>query len=119
LPNFRSPDPFPGLPLYLRFGSLPTPDDLINTNNLVRVPPDSTLAPGDWFYAVGNFTEDTVPYDIQTIITLTNDFGNYFDELKKVNDTLAPSYRFESGTSMAAPAVTGLLALFQEYFQQQ
>ncbi len=119
LPNFRSPDPFPGLPLYLRYGSFPGRTDFINTNNLVRVPPDDTLRPGDWFFAVGNLGTDTISYDVQTILSTTNDFGNYFDVLKQLNDGLAPNYRFESGTSMSAPAVTGLLALFEDYFQRQ
>lgn len=119
LPNLTSPDPFPGLPLYLRYGGFPNNGDLMGTNNFVRVPPDDTLRPGDWFYAVGNFTPITVGYDIQTVITLTNDFGNYFDVLKQLNDDLGEYYRYESGTSMAAPAVTGLLALFQDYFQRQ
>ncbi|HUL51500.1 MAG TPA: S8 family serine peptidase, partial [Candidatus Nitrosotalea sp.] len=32
---------------------------------------------------------------------------------------LGPLYRYDSGTSMAAPAVSGLLALMQEFFEQQ
>ncbi|MBX3748095.1 MAG: S8 family serine peptidase [Verrucomicrobiae bacterium] len=119
LPNFRSRDPFPGLPVYLRYGSFPTTADLVNTNNLVQVPPDRAMNAGDWFYAVGNTTDDTVSYDIQTIIVTETEFGEYFDQLKELNDGLAPHYRFESGTSMAAPAVTGLLALFQEYFERE
>ncbi|MCC6232527.1 MAG: S8 family serine peptidase, partial [Verrucomicrobiales bacterium] len=44
---------------------------------------------------------------------------NYLTVLKQLNDGLGPYYRYESGTSMAAPAVTGLLALFQDYFQRE
>lgn len=119
LPNFRSPNPMPGLPIYLRYGGLPSTADLINTNNLVRVPPDEQLRSGNWFYGIGNLTDATVSYDVQAVITTTNDFGNYFDELKKLNDGLAPNYRYESGTSMSAPAVTGLLGLFVDYFQRE
>lgn len=32
-------------------------------------------------------------------------------------DEVSPSYRYESGTSMAAPAVTGILAQLQEYYE--
>ncbi len=120
LPNLRSPDPMPGLPMYLRFAGTPDPaTDLVSTNNAIRVPPDGTMQPGDWRYAVGNFTFGTVAYDLLSVITLTNDFGDYFVQLKKLNDAVGPQYRYESGSSMAAPAVTGLLALFQDYFQKE
>ncbi len=36
--------------------------------------------------------------------------------LSSLNDTIGPWYRYESGTSMAAPAVSGTLALMQDYF---
>ena len=36
--------------------------------------------------------------------------------LSNLNETLGPWYRYESGTSMAAPAVSGTLALIQDYF---
>lgn len=117
-PNFRSPDPFPTLPLYLNYGSLPAVTTETGSGNLIRVPPDDTLQEGDWFFGVGNKTGTAVAYDIQTVIILTNDFGNYFDQLKLLNDGVGPHYRYESGTSMAAPAVTGLLALFAEYFER-
>jgi subtilisin family serine protease/subtilisin-like proprotein convertase family protein len=119
LPNFRSPDPFPTLPLYLKYGDLPSTGDGAGSGNLIRVPPDDTLQEGDWYFGVGNNTASTIAYDIQTVVTLTNDFGNYFDQLKLLNDGVGPHYRYESGTSMAAPAVTGLLALFAEYFERE
>ena len=39
--------------------------------------------------------------------------------LLSLNQPLEPHYRFESGTSMAAPAVSGMLALMQEFFEQK
>ena len=39
--------------------------------------------------------------------------------LQSLNAPLEPYYRFESGTSMAAPAVSGMLALMQEFFEQR
>lgn len=47
----------------------------------------------------------------------TNAF-NYEAE-KSLQDSVKPFYRFDSGTSMAAPAIVGLLALMQEFFEQQ
>jgi subtilisin-like proprotein convertase family protein len=38
--------------------------------------------------------------------------------LNELNQPLAPNYRYESGTSQAAPVVSGLLALMQEFFEQ-
>lgn len=119
LPSSRSPSPFPGMPLYLAYNVTPGPGDLVNTNNLVRVPPDRPFDPGFWFFSVGNPIEDPLFYSVLTVVTLTNEFGPYFEELKKLNAGLAPSYRYESGTSMAAPAVTGLLGLMQEWFQRE
>jgi subtilisin family serine protease/subtilisin-like proprotein convertase family protein len=42
-----------------------------------------------------------------------------FDIMEELNEPLQPSYRYESGTSMAAPAVAGFLALMQEFFEQR
>jgi subtilisin family serine protease/subtilisin-like proprotein convertase family protein len=39
--------------------------------------------------------------------------------LSSLNDGLAPNYRYETGTSMAAPGVSGVLALMQEFFEQR
>src|SRR4029077_2878640 len=36
-----------------------------------------------------------------------------------LDQVLSPWYRFDTGTSMAAPAVTGMLALMQEFFEQR
>src|SRR5437667_290105 len=39
--------------------------------------------------------------------------------LSSLNSGLAPYYRYETGTSMAAPGVSGVLALMQEFFEQR
>jgi len=119
LRNDFSPDPLPWLPMYLRYGDIADVGDLVGTNNIIRVPPDGTLRAGDWFYSVGNNEDRAVSYDIQTLIVITNGNAGYFDQLKQLNSGLGPNYRFESGTSMAAPAVSGLLALYQDYFQRE
>ena len=49
------------------------------------------------------------------LLTVTNNVGNYYEVLKQLNAPLQPYYRYEAGTSMAAPAVSGFLALIQEY----
>ena len=33
-----------------------------------------------------------------------------------MNDDLGDQYRYESGTSVAAPAISGMLALMQEFY---
>ena len=48
----------------------------------------------------------------------TNDNGSLI-ALSNANNGLAPFYRYESGTSMAAAAVSGMLALMQEFFQSR
>src|SRR5207249_553918 len=39
--------------------------------------------------------------------------------LSSLNGGLAPYYRYETGTSMAAPGVSGVLALMQEFFERR
>jgi subtilisin family serine protease len=52
-------------------------------------------------------------------ILVTNALGNLEIVLEQLNETLAPYYRYESGTSMAAADVSGVLALIQDYFTNQ
>jgi subtilisin-like proprotein convertase family protein len=88
------------------------------TNVLTLTPP--ALTQGTMYYIVGNpFHSNTVICDLVVQLTVTNDVGNYYDELKKLNNDVGPYYRYESGTSMAAPMISGMLALFQEYLQSQ
>jgi subtilisin-like proprotein convertase family protein len=116
------------MPIYVRANDFPdfTTFDLLGTN-VVRIPPDHALSPVDttWFYSVGNSTNVPVQYDTTSDVTRTNETGNYFPVLQGLNEQLlssnspagtGPFYRYESGTSMAAPAVAGTLALMEDYF---
>jgi subtilisin family serine protease len=40
-----------------------------------------------------------------------------FPVTEELTDEVGPFYRYESGTSMAAPAITGILAQLQEYYE--
>jgi subtilisin-like proprotein convertase family protein len=122
--NAGSPVPFPNLPIFVRQADFPTTNsyDFVGTNQ-VAMPPDHPLIPvGDtWHYAVGNTTTQSVTFDVVTVITLTNEHGNFFQVLSNMNNELGtgPYYRYESGTSMAAADVSGMLALMQEFFEQR
>ncbi len=89
----------------------------IDTN---RISLDSTtspaLVPGLLYYSIANTNHaPNANYDLILLLTVTNNVGNYYTVLKQLNAPLKPYYRYEAGTSMAAPAVSGFLALVQEY----
>ncbi len=132
VPNLLSSSPFPtNLPIYVEQADLPTTNifDFVTMNDEVSIPPNSGGAitgiqdvqnSGFW-YAIGNNTGSTVNYDIITEIITTNDLGNYYTVLSNLNDSLDGDipphyYRYETGTSMAAADVSGVLALMQDYF---
>ena len=113
------------MPIFLKNSDNPTATtyDLLKTNQ-VSMPPDLALnAPTIWFYSVGNPTNRPVKFAVSTEIITTNDYGNEFEVLSNMNDSLGSGppyyYRYESGTSMAAGDVSGTLALMQEFFQQR
>lgn len=93
---------------------------VIGTNE-VFLPPDAPLAPINDFldYQIGNGTNDTVVFNLTTILITTNEYGNYFEVLSNLNNQLGPFYRYESGSSMAAASVSGTLALMHEFFTQR
>jgi alpha-tubulin suppressor-like RCC1 family protein/subtilisin-like proprotein convertase family protein len=128
--NRLSPVPFPlNLPIYVRQTGIPTTNsggyDFVTTKDGVAIPADGGSGylqqiQGNGFnFAVGNSTNFSVNYDLTVRILTTNDLGDYYQVLEGMNETLAPYYRYESGTSMAAADVSGVLALIQDYFTNQ
>jgi subtilisin-like proprotein convertase family protein len=76
----------------------------------------------DWFFDVVNTNNATIGYDIRALVYTTNNVGNEYEVLENLNNALGgtnppPKYRYESGTSLAAPAISGMLGLLQEYFE--
>ena len=115
------------MPVYVSVTNT-TPDagnsDFSTVNNTLNIPADTGVAyltqifnnNGQFYFSVGNPTNVPVTYDVLVTLVTTNDMGNYFMVLSNLNDSLGPWYRYESGTSMAAADVSGVLALMQDYF---
>ncbi len=76
-----------------------------------RVKPD-VVAPGTFVVSARSAQWDKAAYYGPAS---TN--SNYFVVLSNLNETLGPFYRYESGSSLSAAAVSGVLALMQEFFQ--
>lgn len=103
------------LPIYVRAGDFPTKTQFDSTAlNGVTIAPVTGFE--TYYYGIANPTNVPVTYDIVTTLVITNDLIEYYAVLKQLNDQLAPHYRYETGTSMASPTVSGMLALMQEYY---
>jgi subtilisin-like proprotein convertase family protein len=113
--NSNSPSPFPDMPIY----EGPDANSLtfVGDNTVTLTVPPLTEGPVN--FGVGNPTFEPVSYDLTTVMVVTNDIGNIREVLSNMNSQLGPYYRYESGSSMAAATVSGMLALMEEYFQTQ
>ena len=103
------------LPIYVWPGTDPnTTPPVLEGTSFVSLPPVPSNA--YWQCAVSNTTATAVIYEFIVDVQTTNDLGNYYQVLEGMNDSLGGWYRYESGTSMAAADVSGVLALMQDYF---
>ena len=115
LPAPDSPDPFPDLEIYARFGDTPTSADFRGVREATIDSPEE----GPWYYSIANPTQAPVSFNLVVRLDVTVDASDYLDLLRDINEPLAPYYRYDNGTSASAAAVSGLLALMQEFFEQQ
>jgi subtilisin-like proprotein convertase family protein len=120
LTNITSLPPLPTLPIYAKADDVPavgpaSPDFRGNNQIDVMFPPDQSAT--TWFYAVGNPTDESVNFDVLIQLIVTNN-NNALEVLREMNDGLGGLYRYESGTSMSAAAMSGMLALMQEFLEQ-
>jgi subtilisin-like proprotein convertase family protein len=134
--NADSPVPFPDLTIYFGLLSSSPTYPHFTTNNQVLIPPDggltiaSILGSQKFFgfnYGVSNSTANPISFSLTTDIVTTNYPGDYFLVLSNKLDQIlgtpnsastgpGPYYRYETGTSMSAADVSGVLALMQDYF---
>lgn len=139
LTNRSSVLPLPDLGIYLRKGTRPGPDyyvgdNFYQTNFLMNVEveidpedpeggqpgnPSWSSGYGDWYYSIGGSEEGNANFDILLTFELlySEEQIKDMEDLAASNELLGEYYRYDSGTSMAAAAVTGILALTQEFFE--
>ncbi|MEW6305193.1 MAG: putative Ig domain-containing protein [Verrucomicrobiota bacterium] len=116
--NSASPSPMPIMEIYTNITSQPASGGAANLagTNLIVITNFGTNCSGDnWFYEIVNTNAIDVNYNLIATLATTN---YPLTTLSNLNSQIGPLYRFESGTSMAAPAVSGLLALMQEYLER-
>jgi subtilisin-like proprotein convertase family protein len=118
--NAASPIPFPTNMLLLADLVYP-PTDVVSSNDFFNL---INYNPGDfWFFGVvaPSNSPGPVEYSINFYLYETNYEGDYYTVLSNLNSvfdsTPHPWYRYETGTSMSAGAVSGMLALMQEFLQ--
>ncbi len=115
LSNNATPRPMPPIPIYVKKDSFPDVADFKGTNRVVIDRPGE----GNWFYSLTTFAPDSIVVDLRITLEIAGQYGNYFTVLSNLNNGLKPYYRYESGSSVSAAAVSGMLALMQEFFERQ
>jgi subtilisin-like proprotein convertase family protein len=111
------------MPVYISNGTpVPSPFTLVGAGpNPVVVSPAAALDQ-DWSVEVSNVTTVPIAYDLIVDVLTTNNAGDYFQVLFGMDDMLGTQpefYRYETGTSMSAAAISGFLADIEDYFTNQ
>ncbi|HEV2330405.1 MAG TPA: S8 family serine peptidase [Verrucomicrobiae bacterium] len=117
--NQSSPPVLPVMPIFVQTNVPNAGFGFVGTSYAVVAPQSLNQ---DWSVECSNVTGGPLAYDLIVDVQTTNWMGNYYDVLQGMNDSLGPPgnwYRYESGTSMSAPAVAGFMALIQDYFTNQ
>jgi subtilisin-like proprotein convertase family protein len=83
-----------------------------------RFKPD-VVAPGTFIVSTRSDDWDQAAYYSTPICLNIDPDPNYGQVLSNLNNGLGPFYRFESGTSLAAAAVSGTLALMEQFFSER
>jgi subtilisin-like proprotein convertase family protein len=122
LPNDVSPEPFPaGLQVY--FDTNYPPVTPLTATNPAGLLVSENPAAGVYYLAIVNPANQPQPvnFDLKIYAVTNGPYGlaawtnSYYWALSNLNSALSPWYRYESGTSMSAAAVSGLLGLVQEF----
>ena len=131
-PNGQSPNPFP--PLLILGAPAGQNLSVLGTNIIQPVPGGQTnfvvltqnLDNQFWNFGVSTVKGQIQPvnYDLTFYLVETNDLGvsvtnanGYYHVISNLNSVLKPYYVYQYGTSMSAGAVSGMLALMQEFLQ--
>ena len=131
-PNGQSPNPFP--PLLILGAPAGQNLSVLGTNIIQPVPGGQTnfvvltqnLDNQFWNFGVTTVKGQIQPvnYDLTFYLVETNDLGvsvtnanGYYHVISNMNNVLKPYYVYQYGTSMSAGAVSGMLALMQEFLQ--
>ncbi len=118
VPNQFSPVPFPTNFSYY-FDVNDPPVTAQTGTNAAGLPEWANMPAGSNYLeiVITNYQAWPVAYDLRVYGIGTNGtYSNYYAILStNLNASLKPYYRYESGTSMAAAAVSGMLALMQQY----
>ncbi len=121
-PNPQSPAPFPNLTIV--GDSFNPPATVLSAGNVVVL--TNQLTTGQWYFGVTSPAGQVQPvaFDLTFYLVETNDLGvaatnasGYFAVMSNLNRALKPYYVYQYGTSMSAGAVSGMLALLQEFLQ--
>jgi subtilisin-like proprotein convertase family protein len=116
--NAASPRPFPTNMLLLADVFDP-PTDVVSSNNFCNL--TNFMSQNIWYFGVAAPSNQPGPveFDLNFYLFETNELGDYYTVLSNMDNVLQPWYRYDTGTSMSAGAVSGMLALMQEYLQSR
>ncbi len=102
------------------------PTTIIGTNNYLVL--TTNLTDGQqWYFGITNAYKDPIAFDVTFYIVETNTLGEppsnpleYFNVISNMNhQTLGSNYVYQYGTSQAAGAVSGVLALMQDFLENR